>query len=134
MLTRDELKEGLRLELVAADGDAKRFSPEFQDALRDTVQKLEDDGTRLSPRFFVMDAVDAGGGMTGELTVLVKTFGPSTVAILVAWLHGRYGRKVKLKITETSVEAEAATPEELEKLLAMAKEHKRDIELKRIIS
>jgi hypothetical protein len=78
-----------------------------------------------------MDSVDAVGGFTGEFVALVKTLGPPGIAALGGWVAGRSGRKVRLKIGD--VEAEAGTREEVEKLLAMARDHKQDDEPKRIV-
>jgi len=80
-----------------------------------------------------MDAVDAGGGMTGELTILASTIGVAGTA-LGAFLKGRYGRKVKLRVSPTETEVEAGTPEEVERLLAIAQDYKKADASKRILN
>jgi hypothetical protein len=51
---------------------------------------------------------------------LVASVGPVVGAVVGAWLHARYGRKVRLKIGD--VEAEAQTVEQVEELLSRAEE------------
>ncbi len=58
-----------------------------------------------------------GGGVIGSFFAAI---GPALGTALGAWLHARYGRKVRLKIGE--IEAKAQTPEEVEKLIAQAHE------------
>ena len=65
------------------------------------------------------------GAVTGgtDWTLLIehgKIALPALAGILGAWLHARYGRKVRLKIGD--IEAEAQTAEEVEKLLDKAHE------------
>lgn len=55
---------------------------------------------------------------------------PEAASILVAWLAGRNGRKVRIKIGD--LEAEARTPEELEKILKKAHEIQQRNEPKKI--
>ena len=56
------------------------------------------------------------------LAQVVGTLGVG--GILVAWLQGRAGRKVRLKVGD--IEAEARTAEEVEKLLLLAKQFRQD--------
>jgi Mg2+/citrate symporter len=42
--------------------------------------------------------------------------------VLVAWLHGKYGRKLRLKVTDTEIEVEAQTEEQVQSLLKQAQE------------
>lgn len=51
---------------------------------------------------------------------LAAIIGPVLGTAIGVWLHGRYGRKVRLKIGD--IEAEAQTREEVEKLLSKAQE------------
>ena len=63
------------------------------------------------------------GGLPTDLATLLAvaaTIGPTLGAALGAWLHARYSRRVRLKIGE--IEAEAQTPEEVEILIAYARE------------
>jgi hypothetical protein len=64
--------------------------------------------------------------LSGEfLLKLIPMIGPIVGTATGAWLHARYGRKVRLKAGE--LEAEAQTVEEVERLLARAQEiHQRN--------
>lgn len=120
----------VRLTLVAAADDPARSSRELQKSFSDAVEQFEADGTRLSPRLSFRDVASGGAHLTGDLMIAAQTLGPLAGAIFDAWLRGRSGRRVRLKLTDTSSEVEAGTPEELEKLLAMVREHKRGLEPK----
>jgi hypothetical protein len=62
-----------------------------------------------------------GVEVLGDFVVkAVAIVGPPVGTVLGAWLHARYGRKVRLKIGD--IEAEAQTAEEVERLLARAQE------------
>ena len=53
-------------------------------------------------------------------SALLASLGTPLGTALGAWLHARYGRKVRLKIGD--IEAEAQTLKEVEKLIARAQE------------
>ncbi|SDN00205.1 hypothetical protein SAMN05216360_10531 [Methylobacterium phyllostachyos] len=70
------------------------------------------------------DSVDAVGFALPEYIIpLAQAVGPTLGVILVAWLQGRAGRKVRLKVGD--VEAEARTADEVERLLNKAAEMQR---------
>ncbi len=76
-----------------------------------------DESARL--RLSLSDELNLDPLNLGSLPLAVAAaLGPTLGAALGAWLHARYGRKVRLKIGE--IEAEAQTPEEVEKLIAEA--------------
>ncbi len=54
------------------------------------------------------------------LETTLATLGPTLGTALGAWLHARYGRKVRVKIGE--IEVEAQTLDEVQKLIAQAEE------------
>ena len=57
----------------------------------------------------------------GDFTIkLAATVGPALGTLMGAWLHGRYGRKVRLKIGD--IEAEAQNVDQVEKLLQQAEQ------------
>ena len=64
----------------------------------------------------------AGGPfLSGEfLLTLTDKIGPALIAGIAGWLHGRSGRKVRLKVGD--IEAEAPTTEDVEKLVALVEE------------
>jgi hypothetical protein len=49
---------------------------------------------------------------------MIEGHGPMLVTAVAAWLHGRSGRKVRLKVGE--IEAEAQTVKKVKKLLKQA--------------
>jgi hypothetical protein len=51
----------------------------------------------------------------GEFLVAAKTIAPVFTGLIGAWLHAKYGRKVKLKYKDLQVEA--TTVEEVERLV-----------------
>jgi hypothetical protein len=56
------------------------------------------------------------------------TAGPALGTLIGAWLHARYGRKVRLKIGD--IEAEAQSVEEVEKLLQQAEQFQQQAQQK----
>jgi hypothetical protein len=95
--------------------------PEFQEELRAFNKSLHSAGVTFSvPRKHFASAGAHGYQVAEYLITLSQAVGPTLGVILVAWLQGRSGRKVRLKIGD--VEAEARTTEEVESLLQRAKE------------
>ena len=64
----------------------------------------------------------AGGPfLSGEFVLkLADKIGPPLIAGIAGWLHGRSGRKVRLKIGD--VEVEAPTMKDVERLVALVSE------------
>jgi hypothetical protein len=118
------------LTLVRATDDPEVSSPEFQKALRDFRQELDDHGIKVSSRWFTMDAPGAGGWGTGEFTLLVSTLGPLAIVQLrkgiEAFLKYKAGRKLKIKIGNVTIEGTASeveklvTPEQIATMLESA--------------
>jgi hypothetical protein len=72
------------------------------------------------------EAFAAGSAYLGDFAIkLAATVGPVLGTVVGAWLHARYGRKVRLKIGD--VEAEAQTIEEVQELLRRAEEFQQRI-------
>ena len=69
-----------------------------------------------------LDAVDAHGFPLPEFVVAMKVLGPPAITAIagyaVAWIQGRSGRRVRIKIGE--IEAEGRTIEEVTQLLEKA--------------
>jgi hypothetical protein len=62
-------------------------------------------------------------GLPEDLVKFAATLGPMLGTAVGAWLHAKYGRKVRLKIGD--IEAEAQTMQEVETLLNKAQEIQR---------
>jgi hypothetical protein len=79
----------------------------------------------FSQSAITFDAIDAIGYPVGDFMVaLAPTILPALAAIVVTWLRVRSGRKVRVKISNTYMEAR--TPDEIEQLLKAAAEFERD--------
>ena len=73
------------------------------------------------PRMYFRDAIGGGASLLGEFLIpIAQVVVPALGVVLVGWLQGRAGRKVRLKVGD--VEVEARTPEEVEFLLQHVKE------------
>ncbi|KVW61709.1 hypothetical protein BGV52_29630 [Burkholderia ubonensis] len=109
------LNVGLRL--MRASDDPALQDPAFQAELRTFSGSLRAADVRFSQRAMTFDAVDATGYALAEY--VVKELGPAAIGVIGtavgAWINGRAGRKVRLKVGD--VEVEARTPEEVEQLL-----------------
>lgn len=111
MPSLDEIK----FDLERSPEDGPQFSQEHQASIGEVFTAFKNEGIKIQPRIFTMDAVDAVGGATGEFMAFAKVLGPPIVAALGGWLAGRNGRKVKIKVGE--IEAEANSVKELDKVL-----------------
>jgi hypothetical protein len=112
--------EQIEIVLGRAPDDPQENDPKFQEELEEFSKSLRTAGMTYSQRGMAFDAVDAAGYPLAEfLVTFAKEIGPTLGVILVAWVQGRSGRKVRLKIGD--VEAEARTAEEVEGLLQKAK-------------
>ena len=113
-----EPESQLELILVRGPDDGPLSSKEYQDGLAELAKSLRAQGSKLITRFHDFDAIGAADLLSGEF--ILKVLAPGAAAVLGAWLHARYGRKVRLKVGE--IEAEAQSVEDVEKLLARVQE------------
>lgn len=109
-----------RFYLLKAPDEPPTFSEEGQHDLREVMSAIRDYQIEVEAPFMTMDAVDAIGGFTGEIAVLIKAVSPTLVGMFAAWLRSKAGRKVRLKMDD--IEVEATTVDEVKKLLQHAKE------------
>lgn len=113
----------LQVYLVRApEGEAPMFSAEYQRVLREFSLTTHPS----SQRGFAMDAADALGGGLGEFlfksgSLLLPVIGTAAAA----YLTGRFGRKVKMKVKD--VEVEAASVEQLEEILDIVARYRESI-------
>src|SRR5579872_5685916 len=123
IMHRQRLEAGeFTLELIRADDDPEVPDPDFQRGLSQFRASLRDAEIHYRQTAIAFDSVDASGHPLPEFIFAIRTLAAPTIAalgaVLGAWLQGRYGRKARLKIGDT--EAEARTPEEVERLLRTA--------------
>jgi hypothetical protein len=103
--------------LVCSKDDAPPFSDEYQEELGNFSRQAH----ASSQICFAMDGVDGGGGPLGDF--IFNNSGALITALTtigVAWLHARYGRKLKLKYIDPKngpVEIEANTLKEVEAMV-----------------
>jgi hypothetical protein len=108
----------VRFYLRRAPDEPPTFSAEGQSVLRKVISALHDNHIDAVTPIMALDSVEATGGYTGEIAVLIQAVSPILTAILGAWLQSKAGRKVRLKVGD--VEVEARTVEEAEQLLQRA--------------
>jgi hypothetical protein len=111
----------LILSLIPAPDDPKRPAREYQSELHEFYNSLRAAAIEASARMRFRDATGAGASFLGDFLIpLAQAVGPTLGVILMAWLKGRSGRRVRLKFD--GVEAEGRTPEDVETLLKRAAE------------
>lgn len=116
-----ETTNKMRLWLVPAADDPSAYDREYQRGLAEFYASLQARAIKVSPRMFFRDAVGGGVSFVGDFVIpLAQVIGPTLGVVLVAWLQGRSGRKVRLKFGD--VDAEGGTLEEVEALLKRAAE------------
>ncbi len=124
------------LELEWSPEDEATSVAAKQRTLRRVAAKLRADGTVVAAGATpcVAGAVLAGilsgglstlalqaGEVANQLAIQAKTLGPEFVVVVVAWLHGRSGRKAKLKVGD--IQLEATTREDVERLFVLVRDH-----------
>jgi hypothetical protein len=109
----------LHLTLLPSTNDGALFSRKRQQAITRFYVEARADGSRINPAGFVLDTAGLQGGFSGEFVVsLGDLAGPALGAAARAWLNGRAGRKINLRIRETDVEAK--DQEEFDRFLNQA--------------
>lgn len=113
----------LSLRLTQAPDDLARFGTEYQAELRLFKSQLSAANVDASPRIAMFDSPGTVGGMTGEFLIPVaQVIVPALSVAAVAWMNGRAGRKLRLKVGD--IELEASTQEGIDLLLTKALELK----------
>ena len=113
--------ELVRIFLIPASDDAPLRSAEYQEQLSTFHDALATGGLEPSSKQQLNESFGAATVYLGEFgVVLGKSLATILPAAIGAWLHAKYGRKVRLKIDD--IEVEAQTVEEVEQLLARAEE------------
>ena len=112
---RQENPGKVRFYLHHAPDEPPTFSTEGQQALWPVMSALRNNNIDAVTPVMTLDSVEAHGGYTGEIAVLIQAVGPVLTGILGAWLQSKAGRKVRLKVED--IEVEARTVEEVAQLL-----------------
>lgn len=109
----------IRIRFDASVSDSPLNSPEYQRQLAEVDAAFKAEGLDVQPRLRFHDAIGGGGIYVGEFILkLAPEIGTILTAVLIAWLKGASGRKVRLKVGD--VEAEARTVADIEKLIKQA--------------
>ena len=117
------------ISLVPAPDDADQFSDAYQGELERVLVEAKAAGITLNPGYYMQESAGDFSGLTtlaGVFTAHAKDIGSILMTPLVAWLHGRYGRKVKLRIGDMEIEANNA--KEVQELLEKAQAFKQATE------
>jgi hypothetical protein len=100
--------------MVPAPNDPPKPSKEYQADLGVFTHGMRAEGIEYRSRDYLVEDT-SGGFKLGEFLVVAKTIAPVFTGLVGAWLHAKYGRKVKLKYKD--LEVEATTVEEVERLV-----------------
>lgn len=119
--------ERVSIFLIAAEGEPPLSDARRQKELSAFADAARDRGLALSSRIYVRDNAPEGmlgfgtALQLGEYMVPLATAGIASISTLVGvWLKGRSDRNVRIKVGD--IEAEAATIEDVERLLRTAKD------------
>ena len=118
--------ERMTLVLTAAPNDPGARDPEYQRGLTAVSTALRDAGILYSQRNMTFDAAGAEGYSIGQYVISVaQIVGPIVGVAVGAWIQGRAGRKVRLKVGE--IELEAYSRADMDVLVAKALELKKQL-------
>jgi len=107
------------ISFVPGPEDRALGGDDYQHELGDLLAVLRSEKVLITTRMQFRDAVGADAIGLGQFSIeALKVLGPLASAAFGAWLHKRYGRKVRIKIGE--IEAEAQSVAEIEQLLQQA--------------
>jgi hypothetical protein len=117
------------LTLVPSGDEPSILSHDTQAELRSFLDALHQHGIEATPNAIVRKSAGAEWSFFGDFFIpIAQIIGPTLGVVIVAWLQGRAGRKVRIKTPD--IEAEARTPEEIKELLQHIQEFKVSVESK----
>jgi len=117
MATMPNKEKRITFTLIASKDDPPYRASEYQASLREVERALRTLDKHISVLAFFQESVDASTFLKGGFTI-VQSVATAAVPAIGAWLLGRAGRKIRLKIGD--VEAEAHSMAEVEELLKLA--------------
>ena len=119
----------LSLQFIPAPEEPPIDSPEHEQEVRQVQRALEKQGLRcntaeqqLNRSLWSRCGRPVPPDPATIVVELAEAIGPTATAPLGAWLHGRAGRKIRLKVSRFRLDAEAQTAEEVANVLARAQE------------
>ena len=110
----------LSIVLIPSPGDLPKPSKEYQAELTAFARSMREQRIDFSSRAYMMESASGGGYALGEFLAVAKTISPALAGLVGAWLHAKYGRKVKLKYKNLQVEA--TNVEEVERMVKLVRE------------
>ena len=116
----------LQVTMIPAPDDPDEQNPIYQEELAAFARYLARSGIeyRATPgKLLFTDA--SAFNFAGTFVIAVKALTPMAkpiIGAIVGYLHGKNGRKVRVKVSPEGIEVEAHTEEEVERLLKRAAE------------
>jgi hypothetical protein len=118
--TNDMNMPEIKIRLEPAPDDLAERDPAFQGELHTLSVTLHSGGVRYAERAVACFSTTMTGYLLAEF--IVKELGPAVIGVLGtalgAWINGRSGRKVRLKVGD--IEIEGRTVNEIDQLLQRA--------------
>lgn len=112
-------EECIHICLTGSSEDSVISDPAYQQELRNFSSSLREVGIKFSQRSMVFDSAQSVGFPLGEYLISFAGVACPIIGVAIgAWIQGRAGRKVKLKIGD--IEIEASSQKEVEVLLKKA--------------
>ncbi len=113
-----------QITLVLYSEDPNVLGETYQSELQSIRHSLQKGGVEFSFSDTKMDSPAAGAGWVNEFIIPIAHIGvPAVVGIAVAWLHGKFGRKVRIHFYADGKpkKIEAQTPEQVVALIEAAR-------------
>lgn len=115
MKRADEGVPDLSISFTASPDDPEYRDPAYQAELYAIEKALKGDGLRVQSAANFQKSGTGGTWLTGDFVIYLKNVGPYIPPIIVAWITARTGRKVRIKVGDTEIEA--ANVEQIKTLL-----------------
>lgn len=116
----------ISLKLIPAPDDPDLKDDDYQRGLANVEDALRSESDTVHASAFVQKSIVGGSWLAGDFVVIAQALGGAAFTMLGVWLKSKLGRRVKVRVGD--IEAEASTPEELERLLERAGAIKKRIE------
>lgn len=92
------VKGNVSIDLIRSPDDPATFSSEYQAELRSLQAAFRTADIEAETRTMALDSAESFGGQIGEFAIPITKYGvPALSGIIVGWLKGRAGRKVKVE-------------------------------------
>jgi hypothetical protein len=116
-----DLNPGVALiELDSAPDDPAESDPAYQRELAALLHSLRSNGIGVSARYDALGSERSTSGLSGAFVITVPSLGPLFCTVIGEGLGSRYGRKAKVRIGDTEMEAQT-----VEELFRLAKDYQK---------